>query len=66
MTSTAPPWCLHWQPSGELEPSDRHDLFITLMNREGGWTQQILTQALAEHPVQMVCFRGRPLPPLSS
>lgn len=42
MTFAAPPWCLSWTANGELEVSDRRDLFLQLMRREAGVTRHVL------------------------
>lgn len=48
MKPAAPPWCLHWEPEGELDPNDRLDLFLLLTTLEGGWSQQMLSQVASQ------------------
>lgn len=45
MSHRISPWCLHWERDGELEISDRQDLFLTLTSSEAGRIQQLLLQA---------------------
>ena len=42
MTVAAPPWCLSWTANGELEVSDRRDLFLQLTRREAGVARHVL------------------------
>lgn len=48
MKPLAPPWCLHWEPEGELDPSDRLDLFLLMTTLEKGWSQQMLIQVASQ------------------
>ncbi len=46
VTTPLSPWCLHWDRDGELQESDRRELFRTLALHERGLARQGLAQVL--------------------